>query len=34
LLTESFRVQAPKKLARLVDSPPDHPAWETPSVEG
>jgi YjbR len=29
LLTESFRVQAPKRLARLVDRPPDHPAQET-----
>ncbi|NUT33250.1 MAG: MmcQ/YjbR family DNA-binding protein [Hamadaea sp.] len=25
LLTDSYRVQAPKKLARLVDRPPGHP---------
>ena len=28
LLTESFRVQAPKKLARLVDQSPGHPSGE------
>ncbi len=29
LLTDSFRVQAPKKLARLIDRPSDHSAHET-----
>ncbi len=29
LLTESYRIQAPKRLARLVDQSPDHPAQET-----
>jgi hypothetical protein len=28
LLTESFRVQAPKRLARLVDRPPNQPTQE------
>jgi hypothetical protein len=29
LLTESFCIQAPKRLARLVDQSPDHSAQET-----
>ena len=29
LLTESFRVQAPKRLVRLVDRPADHLPKET-----